>query len=209
MSAGSSSMPGVAGPTQSGSTAVYGGVALVHGGAASVHGGSALVYGGSTSAQGSSTSMHGGLTLTLSLSQASSIDSPVVASLPTVNAPGLYRLSVSVCLLTLITAKLDVVNKADLVFAMGSLKIKLTLQWPLVWVVIQDSFDILYSLLQSTNAFPNGAVTIQLVRNALLRSALNHTPGALTIHQRLMYNPEYFRKILPLVSIINTYDWPS
>jgi len=183
MSAGSSSMPGVAGPTQSGSATVYGGAALVHGDVASVHGGAASVHGGSASAQGSSTSMHGGLTLTLSLSQASSIDSPVVVSLPTVNAPGLYRLSVSVCLLTLITAKLDVVNKADLVFAMGSLKIKLTLQRPLVRVVIQDLFDILYLLLQSTNAFPNSAVTIQLVRNVLLRSALNHTPGALTIHQ--------------------------
>jgi len=116
---------------------------------------------------------------------------------------------VSVCLLTLITAELDVVNKADLVFAMGSLKIKLMLQRPLVWVVIQDSFDILYSLLQSTNAFPNGAVTIQLVRNALLRSALRHTPGALTIHQRLLYNLEYFHKILPLVSIIDAHDQSS
>jgi len=101
-------MPGVAGPTsiQSGSALTYGGAALVHhdggaasvhGGAASVHGSSALVYGGSASAQGSSTSMHSGLTLTLSLSQASSIDLHIVVSnqdLPTINAPGLYHLSV-------------------------------------------------------------------------------------------------------------------
>ena len=101
-------MPGVARPTsiQSGSTLMYGGAASVHhdGGAASVHGGAALVhgsstlvYGGSASAQGSSTSTHSGLTLTLSLSQASSIDLHIVVSdqdLSTINAPGLYHLSV-------------------------------------------------------------------------------------------------------------------
>ena len=115
----------------------------------------------------------------------------------------------SIYLLTLITAELDVVNEADLVFAMGSLKIKLMLQWPLVQVVIQDLFDILYLLLQSTNAFPNGAITIQLVRNTLLRSALRHTPGTLTIHQQLLYNLEYFCKILPLVSVIDAHDQSS
>jgi len=116
---------------------------------------------------------------------------------------------VSVYLLTLITAKLPVVNEADLVFAMGSLKIKLTLQRPLVRVVIQDLFDILHLLLHATNAFPNGVITVQLIRNALLCSALRHTPGALTIHQRLLYNPEYFCRILPLVSIINAHDQSS
>jgi len=92
-------MPGVAGPTliqggsastHSGSASAHGGSALVHGSSASVHGGSALVHSGSAST-------HGGLTLTLSLSQASSIDPPVVVSsqdLPTDNTLGLHHLFV-------------------------------------------------------------------------------------------------------------------
>jgi hypothetical protein len=67
------------------------------------------------------------------------------------------------------------------------------LQWPLVHMVIQDSFDILCALLHFTNAFPKTSV-------ALLHSALKYMPGAGCIYQRLMHDEEYLWKIIPLVS---------
>jgi len=92
-------MPGVAGPTliQGSSASTHGGSASAHGGSALAHGGSASVHGGSALVHGGSASTHSGLTSTPSLSQASSIDPPVVVSgqdLPTDNTPGLHHLFV-------------------------------------------------------------------------------------------------------------------
>lgn len=94
----------------------------------------------------------------------------------------------------------------DLVFPAGTTKLMLTRQQPLVRVVIQDSFEILHSSLLFTNAFPDGVLTTELIKDALVRSAQNHSPGALTIYRQLLYDAEYFRKIMPLVSLINVYD---
>jgi len=97
----------------------------------------------------------------------------------------------------------------DLVFPTGTTKLMLTRQQLLVQVVIQDSFEILHSSLLFTNAFPDGVLTIELIKDALVRSAQNHSPGALTIYQRLLYDLEYFRKIMPLVSLMNVHDRSS
>jgi len=97
----------------------------------------------------------------------------------------------------------------DLVFAPGSNKLMLTIQHELVQVVIQDGFEILHSSLLFTNAYLDGHLTIQLVKEALIRAAQNHTPGALSIYRRLIYDTEYFRKILPLVSLTNLCDDPG
>ena len=91
-------------------------------------------------------------------------------------------------------------NDTDLVFPQDSNKVMLTLQRPLVHVVIQDSFEILRASLLFTNAFPNGSLTVQLVKDALVRSALKHMPGAGRISQRLQRDEEYLWKIVPLVS---------
>jgi hypothetical protein len=76
----------------------------------------------------------------------------------------------------------------------------LTLQWPLVHLVIQNCFDILYALLHFTNTFPKTSVALQFVKHALLHSALKHMPGAGHIYQQLMHNEEYLWKIILLVS---------
>ena len=100
-------------------------------------------------------------------------------------------------------------NEMDLVFPTGMTKLMLTRQQPLVWVVIQDSFKILHSSLLFTNTFPDGVLTIELIKDALVCSAQNHSPGALTIYRRLLYDLEYFRKIMPLVSLMNVHDRSS
>jgi len=119
-------------------------------------------------------------------------------------------------LLTLLTVcnvsdQLKVIEKeaeaeADLVFLPGSNKVMLTLQRPLVRVVIQDSFDILRASLMFLNAFPDPSLTAEFVKDALVGSALNHAPGARYIYQRLLYKEDYLSKLITLVSRMNVHD---
>jgi hypothetical protein len=94
------------------------------------------------------------------------------------------------------------VNEADLVYSPGSSRLALTKQHALVQIVIQDAFDILRCSLLSINAFPDGDLTAYFIKDALLRSAKSHRPGASTIHQRLLDDPVYLKRIMPLVSTV-------
>ena len=96
--------------------------------------------------------------------------------------------------------------EADLVFLPNSNKVMLTLQHPLVRVVVQDAFDILRASLMFSDAFPDSSVTLEFVKDALVRSALNHAPGARYIYQRLLYKNDYLSKLSTLVSHINIDD---
>jgi len=95
---------------------------------------------------------------------------------------------------------------SDLVFSPGSNRIKLSMQRPLVQLVIRLSFEIVYSLLISIDAFPDGAVSVRFVKNALVRAALKYTPGTTPIHRRLTNDHDYFCRILPLVSPMSVCD---
>ena len=95
---------------------------------------------------------------------------------------------------------------SDLVFISGSRKIKLSVQRPLVQLVIRSSFDIVYSSLVSINAFPDGAISVRFVKEALLRAALRYTPGTAPIYRRLKNDHDYFCRILPLVSPMDVHD---
>ena len=78
----------------------------------------------------------------------------------------------------------------------------LTLQHALVRVVVQDAFDILRASLMFSDAFPSLSVASMFVKDALVRSALNHAPGARYIYQRLLYKNDYLSKLATLVSRI-------
>ena len=109
-----------------------------------------------------------------------------------------------VCLLTLITD-----DEMDIVVTPEG-KVILTLQRRMVRIVIHDSFDILYSLLLSEHAFPNGGLTILLIKEALVRSSRIHSPHphAIRIQERL-HDQEYFGLIMPLVSLVNIHGHSS
>jgi hypothetical protein len=96
--------------------------------------------------------------------------------------------------------------EADLMFLPNSNKVMLTLQHPLVCVVIQDSFDILHTSLMFSDAFADCSITIEFVKDALVHSALSHAPGARYIYQRLLYKDDYMSKLITLVSCINIHD---
>ena len=140
-------------------------------------------------------------------SQTSSVNIPLAMpnmGIPTAIAPGLHHAHVSVHLLRLITG-----DETDIVVSPETGNVMLTLQHPMVRLVIQDSVDILHSLLLSENAFPNGASTIVLIKEALVRSCQNHAPGAAHIQQRLENDNEYFGRIMPLVSLMNVLGHSS
>jgi hypothetical protein len=98
-------------------------------------------------------------------------------------------------------------NEADLVLPLGSNKVTLNAQHLLVHAVIQDSFDHLRASLMFTNTFPDGSLTIEFIKDALVLSALGHAPGARYIYQRLLYDEDYISKIIPLVSHINVHEY--
>jgi hypothetical protein len=119
----------------------------------------------------------------------------------------------SVCLLISITAcsvspELATVmaDDTDLVPTPDSTKLNLGRQHRLVRVVIQDAFDLLHASLLFTNAFPDISLAGRFAKEALLRSALKHTPGSARIYQRLLNDKEYMLKILPMVSQMNIHD---
>jgi hypothetical protein len=76
-----------------------------------------------------------------------------------------------------------IVNEADLVLNPGSYRLALRKQHPLLQIVIQDAFEILRCSLLTIDAFPDGDLTTRFIKDALLRSAKRHRPGASAIHQ--------------------------
>lgn len=122
-------------------------------------------------------------------------------------------LCVSVYLLTSITAPVVpqpppvTGNEVELVLTPDTNALMLTMQHPLLRLVIRDSFNILRVSLMFINAFPNAPLAVRFVKEALLHSALNHTPRTDNIYQQLMNNEEYMRKIVPLVSHMNAHEY--
>ena len=94
----------------------------------------------------------------------------------------------------------------DLVFIPGSSTLQLNQQHPLVRLVIHSSFEILHSLLVSIDAFTDGALTIRMVKAALLRAAEKYKPGTAPVYERLKTEHVYFRQMLPLVSPLNVHN---
>lgn len=155
----------------------------------------------------------GGLTSTENLSGSSHGSSAeLLLGVPGQDIPtmttGLPPIYLRVCLLILVTAAPPTVTAhwTDLVLSPGEKTIKLTAQHRLVKLVIKESFKILHSLLLSTDAFPDGAMAIAFVKDALRRAALKYIPAAIPIGERIERDREYFCMILPLVSLTNVHD---
>ncbi|KAF8256576.1 hypothetical protein EI94DRAFT_1710901 [Lactarius quietus] len=86
----------------------------------------------------------------------------------------------------------------DLVFPLGSTKLSLLNQHPMVRAVIQEGIENLWAALMFTNAFPGLCSTLTLVKDLLFTAAMHHKPGATEMLDRLTRNQEYLLKITPL-----------
>ena len=89
--------------------------------------------------------------------------------------------------------------ETDLVFAGGSNTLMLTIQRPLVRLVIRDAFENLRATILLEDAFPNAGVSLTFIRESLIAGAKAHLPGSADILQRIKRDMAYQAKIVPLV----------
>jgi hypothetical protein len=90
----------------------------------------------------------------------------------------------------------------NLVFTVGSTKLMLLNQRPIVRAVIQEAIENLRAALLFTNAFPDICSALTLIKDCLFTAALCLKPGALEVLDRLTHDQDYLLKITPLVSIL-------
>ncbi|KAH9069672.1 hypothetical protein EDB83DRAFT_2314067 [Lactarius deliciosus] len=86
----------------------------------------------------------------------------------------------------------------DLVFGLGSKKVMLTLQFPLVRAVLQDAFEYMRAYLVLTDAFPDTTDAISFARDSLITAAESHQSDAAIICERLQHDAEYLAHLLPV-----------
>ena len=84
---------------------------------------------------------------------------------------------------------------------MGSTKLSLLNQRPIVRAVIQESIEHLRAALLFANTFPDLCTTLTLIKDCLLNAALYLKPGAAEVLDRLTRDQVYLVKITPLVSV--------
>ncbi|KAH9164868.1 hypothetical protein EDB89DRAFT_1911836 [Lactarius sanguifluus] len=97
----------------------------------------------------------------------------------------------------------------DLLFATGSSKIKLTLQHPLVRLVLQDAIDHMRAHLVLINAFPDPGATLAFARDSLMTAVEDCQPDTKILCQRFQDDIEYLTRVIPVVwSTIITDETP-
>ena len=89
----------------------------------------------------------------------------------------------------------------ELVFAVGSTKLSLLSQHPIVRAVIQEAIDNLWAALMFTNTFPDVCSALTLIKDCLFTAAVRLKPGAAEVLDQLTRDNEYLLKITPLVSV--------
>jgi hypothetical protein len=89
----------------------------------------------------------------------------------------------------------------DLIFAVGSTKLSLLNQCPIVCAVIQEAIENLWAALLFANTFPDVCSALTLIKDCLFTAALHLKPGATEVLDRLTRDQEYLLKMTPLVSV--------
>jgi hypothetical protein len=101
-----------------------------------------------------------------------------------------------------VTVELPIMPMATaLQHILGSNRLLLTTQSPVIQAVIQDSFEHVRAALLFRHAFPGVGLAVSFIRKALITAAAMYGPEAEAIHTRLMDDTEYVLKIVPLVRI--------
>ncbi|KAH9016184.1 hypothetical protein EDB85DRAFT_1898293 [Lactarius pseudohatsudake] len=86
----------------------------------------------------------------------------------------------------------------ELLFAKGSSKLMLTLQYPLVRLVLQDAIDYMRAHLVLTNAFPDPGAALGFAHDSLMTAVEGHQPDSRILVQRFRHDVEYFAQLIPL-----------
>jgi len=88
----------------------------------------------------------------------------------------------------------------DLIYVLGSKKVMLTMQMPLIHMVVQDAFKTLQASLLFENTFLDPNLTVLYVRKNLIRAARGNLPRAADIFKHLLVDDAYLNKLSCLVS---------
>ncbi|KAH9043552.1 hypothetical protein EDB83DRAFT_2318036 [Lactarius deliciosus] len=88
--------------------------------------------------------------------------------------------------------------ETEIRFMPGTNRVILTAQGTLLRTVIQDAFENLRAAILFQHAFPDGALALSYVRDALITAARQCGPAAASIYTRMLNDTEYFTKIIPL-----------
>lgn len=91
-------------------------------------------------------------------------------------------------------------SDTDLKFTPGTNKVSLTLQRPLIRVIVQDAFENFRAALLFDNAFPDAGASPGLILAALVAAAESRGPRATHIHKRLLCDVDYVASLSRLVS---------
>ena len=133
---------------------------------------------------------------------------PVPTPIPTpIPIPGLMPLVASAVVPAPTTiqagsADTDVMWPMDteLIYVLGTNKLMLTMQSPVMQTVIHDAFQHILASLLLNCAFPDASVIPSVVRDALVVGAWSNVPRASNIHSQLLADGEYVAEMSHLVS---------
>ena len=87
----------------------------------------------------------------------------------------------------------------EILYSLGSSKVKVTFQSPLLREVLQDGIENMQGCLVFNNTFPDVSVVITFASASLMTTAEDHEPEATMIHQRFREDAKYFGKLVTMV----------
>jgi hypothetical protein len=85
----------------------------------------------------------------------------------------------------------------------GTDRVTLSVQVPLMRLVIQDAFEHVRASLLFRHAYPEPHVVVAVVKESLLAAAASHRPAASIIHNRLVHDDPYVFKMSRLVGALS------
>jgi hypothetical protein len=74
-------------------------------------------------------------------------------------------------------------SNTDLYIVLGTNKVNLCAQKPLIWVIVQDAIEDLQALMLFNHPFPNAATAITFIWECLVDVADKYRPGASVIYE--------------------------
>jgi len=90
-------------------------------------------------------------------------------------------------------------SKTDLVFPHGSTRLSLSLQSPLIHLVVQDAINHVQASLLLDHTFPEGLKKVKLICGCLLAAAVKHRPSSSTVHAQLLGDSDYASLMIRMV----------
>ena len=90
-------------------------------------------------------------------------------------------------------------SEMDIIYPLGTNKIMLTVQCPLMKAIFQDTFKRIHAAMVLQNSFPNAYETAEMITDSLITAAESNE-RATNIHNRLVIDGDYATAMTRLVS---------